>query len=192
MPWANVCLAQAIGQVLLSPPSLLVSGQSLRLDVITFRIFGLIFIAGFIGAWSQISMTIGMQKEKSALATGMRMSDVLFGFIWQALFTSDSLNPLSVVGALLVTSSVVGLIMAKAYSPGQVAPVAVVGSSEVYSAIHMDSTHSGSSTIHMNSTHNESKHSIDAKMPVSGAFSIVGDENEDEVDAKIAVSSSPQ
>lgn len=191
MPWANVCLSQAIGQVLLSPPSLLVSGQSFRLDAITFKIFGLIWIAGFIGAWSQISMTIGMQREKSALATGMRMSDVLFGFLWQALFTSDSLNPLSVVGAFLVTASVVGLIMAKAYNPGQGAPVVVGGSPEVYSAIHMDSTHSGSSAIHMDSTHSESKHSIDAKTPAIVAFSIVGDEDEDEVDTKIVTAELP-
>lgn len=106
MPWANVCLAQALCQIILSVPSLYLAGQHITVDL-TFVEFFLIFGGGFIGGWSQIAMTIGMQREKSSLATGMRMSDVVFGFIWQACFTSDAVSVLSVTGALLVTSSII-------------------------------------------------------------------------------------
>ena len=146
MPWANVCFAQAIGQAVLSPPSLTLSGQTFRLDM-GWTVFGLIFTAGFIGAWSQISMTIGMQREKSALATGMRMSDVLFGFIWQALFTHEPVSSLSIVGAMLVTLSVVGLVLSKAYYPAlksesnTTSAINPTQDGEVYSVVHMDSTH---------------------------------------------------
>jgi drug/metabolite transporter (DMT)-like permease len=147
MPWANVCFAQAIGQAVLSPPSLTLSGQTFRFDM-GLTVFGLIFTAGFIGAWSQISMTIGMQREKSALATGMRMSDVLFGFIWQALFTHEPVSSLSIVGAMLVTLSVVGLVLSKAYYPQNMKNGSNITSDinptrdgEVYSVVHMDSTH---------------------------------------------------
>ena len=114
MPWANVCFAQALGQIILSPPSSWLSGQGFPLNVPAAQ-FAIIIAAGFIGAWSQISMTVGMQREKSALATGMRMSDVLFGFIWQFLFTSEAVSGLSVAGALLVVASVLILVGSKAY-----------------------------------------------------------------------------
>lgn len=63
-------------------------------------------------------MTVGMQKEKSATATGMRMSDVFFGFLWQISFTNDNvLNPLSVFGACLVVSSIFVLVFNKSVAP---------------------------------------------------------------------------
>jgi hypothetical protein len=58
-------------------------------------------------------MTIGMQREKSAAATAMRMSDLLFGFIWQALFTADEVSRMSVAGALLVSSSILIIVLFK-------------------------------------------------------------------------------
>ncbi len=105
MPWSNVCYAQAWGQVLLSIPSLYLAGQTFSADL-TIAQFALIFFGGFIGAFSQIAMTIGMQREKSSLATMMRMSDIIFGYIWQVLFTSDGISGLSIFGAVLVTFSV--------------------------------------------------------------------------------------
>jgi hypothetical protein len=71
-----------------------------------------------VGSVSQICMTYGMQREKSATATAMRMSDVLFGFIWQALFTSEIVSVLSIVGALLVMSSIIVVVVAKQYRQG--------------------------------------------------------------------------
>lgn len=118
MPWANVCLAQAVGQVTLSLPSAYIAGQNLRWLSLTSEQWMGILGAGFLGCWSQIAMTVGMQKEKSATATGMRMSDVFFGFLWQILFTNDNvLNPLSVFGACLVVSSIFVLVFSKSVAP---------------------------------------------------------------------------
>jgi len=185
-PWANVCLAQALGQILLSPPSLVLSGQRLRVDL-PLSIFGIMFIAGFIGAWSQIAMTVGMQREKSALATGMRMSDVVAGFTWQAIFTNEKVTGLSIAGAFLVVISTLILVLAKAYYP-QTPPreedgVQVkeegkggAGSGLHFSPLHMDSTHSGASV-------DDSLHSSGNKSVSRGGskgFSILGDGDEEE------------
>lgn len=113
MPWSNVCWAQAWGQVLLSIPSLILAGQTFSADL-TAAQFALIFFGGFIGAFSQIAMTIGMQREKSSLATMMRMSDIIFGYIWQILFTDDRISGLSIFGAILVTCSVFFILGLKA------------------------------------------------------------------------------
>jgi len=188
-PWANVCLAQALGQILLSPPSLILSGQQLRVDL-PFSLFGIMFIAGFIGAWSQIAMTVGMQREKSALATGMRMSDVVAGFTWQAIFTNEAVTGLSIAGALLVVISTLILVLAKAYYPPTPAREEDsvkekeegkgAGSGLQFSPLHMDSTHSGASVA------DDSLHSSGNKTVSRGSkgFSILGDgdeeENEDE------------
>ena len=119
MPWANVCLAQSLGQLILSLPSSVLFNQRLQWTTLTAFQWSGILGAGFLGAWSQIAMTVGMQKEKSATATGMRMSDVFFGFIWQVAFTEDNtLNLLSVFGACLVVSSIFLLIFAKSSSSG--------------------------------------------------------------------------
>lgn len=78
-----------------------------------FLIPFLIFLAGFVGAWSQISMTIGMQREKSAAATAMRMSDIVMGFIWQFIFTSDKISMLSVLGAFIIVFSILIIVIFK-------------------------------------------------------------------------------
>eukprot|EP01032_Pedospumella_encystans_P037215 gene37215-42152_t len=112
MPWSNVGFAQAIGQMALSIPGLYLSGQHLTFDLTVFQ-FSLLFAGGLIGAISQMLMTIGMQREKSAAATAMRMSDVAFGFVWQACFTSDPLSLLSLGGAVLVTCSILVVVISK-------------------------------------------------------------------------------
>jgi len=112
MPWANVCFSQALGQIFLSPPSLYLSGQKIHISLSRMQ-YLLIFAGGFIGAWSQIAMTVGMQREKSATATAMRMSDVVFGFMWQILFTPDVTNLLSIFGAILVASSILVIVIFK-------------------------------------------------------------------------------
>jgi drug/metabolite transporter (DMT)-like permease len=82
MPWANVVFSQAVGQIILAIPGLYIVGQELSLNISPY-VASLLLVGGCVGAWSQILMTIGMQREKSAAATAMRMSDVAFGFIWQ-------------------------------------------------------------------------------------------------------------
>lgn len=54
-----------------------------------------------------------MQKEKSASASAMRMSDIIFGFIWQATWTRDSVSILSVIGASIVATSVMIIVINK-------------------------------------------------------------------------------
>lgn len=61
--------------------------------------------------------TTGMQREKSASATAMRMSDVLFGFLWQGLFTSDGVHYLSLLGAFMISSSIVVIVAFKQLEP---------------------------------------------------------------------------
>lgn len=146
MPWANVCVVQAIGQIVLSVPSLYIAGQTFIVPVTLLEI-GMIFVVGFVGAWSQIAMTLGMQREKSAAASAMRMSDVVFGFIWQVLFTADDLNLLSLFGAIIVASSILVIVIFKANnSPSaatdKIKPMSAASSRsqgyEVVSALEVD------------------------------------------------------
>jgi uncharacterized membrane protein len=110
--YGNVMFFQAIGQIFLSIPCLYISGQKFDFGLSSYQI-SLIVIGGTIGAFSQAAMTYGMQREKSATATAMRMSDILFGYTWEALFTNDSVDPLSILGALFVTGSILLIIVFK-------------------------------------------------------------------------------
>ena len=116
MPWSNVCFAQAIAQIVMAIPSMYIFGQHLAFDV-TLLQWCMLITGGLIGAISQILMTIGMQREKSAAATAMRMSDVAFGFVWQVAFTSDPLSLLSLAGAVLVTCSILIIVVFKQTPP---------------------------------------------------------------------------
>jgi drug/metabolite transporter (DMT)-like permease len=116
MPWANVCLAQALGQIGLSAVILPLTRQGVDFHLSRYHAC-LVLGGAFVGAWSQIAMTVGMQREKSATATAMRMSDVAFAFLWQTIFTSDDANLLSVCGALLVTSSILIIVVFKKRTP---------------------------------------------------------------------------
>jgi len=100
MPWSNVCFAQSLGQIFLSIPCLYLAGQNVDFNLTSHQ-YMLIVAVGVIGSLSQVAMTIGMQREKSATATAMRMSDILFGFIWQVLFTADAFDIYSVIGNVL-------------------------------------------------------------------------------------------
>ncbi|KAJ1406764.1 hypothetical protein B484DRAFT_436638 [Ochromonadaceae sp. CCMP2298] len=84
LPWMNVTFSHALAQLALAVPAALIFRESLQ-QVLTLKQMGLMLCAGLVGGPSQILMTIGMQREKSATATAMRMSDVLFGFLWQSL-----------------------------------------------------------------------------------------------------------
>lgn len=112
MPWSNVCVAQAIGQIVMSVMCVWIAKLPFLLTL-TYSEMVLIVVGGVVGAISQIFMTLGMQREKSAKATAMRMSDVVFGFIWQMLFTSDRIEIFSVLGAAIVTTSIFIIILSK-------------------------------------------------------------------------------
>jgi len=112
MPWANVSLAASMGQFFLSIPFVFFSGQGLRMGG-AGDMWLLLVCGGTIGTFSQIAMTYGMQREKSASAAGMRSSDILFAFIWEALFTNDKVTALSVTGAFLVLLGVMIIVLFK-------------------------------------------------------------------------------
>lgn len=112
MPWPWVTFSQAIAQIVMSVPLMYFLGVR-GVDGLDWYKSLLILSGAFVGAWSQAAMTIGMQREKSATATAMRMSDVVFGFIWQVLFTVDPVSPLSVLGAVLVTGSILVVVVFK-------------------------------------------------------------------------------
>jgi len=146
VPWWNVCFVQALGQWVLSIPGFYITRQFQAPTPLELCV---VVSCGFLGTWSQIAMTIGMQREKSATATGMRMSDVVFGFIWQVLFTHDNVVSFySIFGALLVIASIFVLILNK--EPPQAAPGPVKdkpsglemrcagGGGEQYNVLHMD------------------------------------------------------
>ena len=100
-------------QIILSIPCSYAWKQEPTLDLTAFQVFAILG-ASLLGAFSQIAMTVGMQKEKSATATAMRMSDVVFGYIWQVLFTHDNvINSLSLAGAVLIMCSILGLVVYK-------------------------------------------------------------------------------
>lgn len=108
--WGSVNFVQALGQILLSVPSMYMFGERLEINLSNHQIL-LVCLGGIVGSLSQLAMNIGMQREKSATATAMLMSDVLFGFIWQALFTSDPVDMYSVLGAFLVSGSILLIIV---------------------------------------------------------------------------------
>ena len=105
IPWPNVILAQGIGAIVLAIPSSYLFGHKFTLHIGLIELV-IIVMCGSIATFSQIIMTIGMQNEKSAVASTMRMSDIVFSFIWQASFTSDKINPLSCLGAFTICVSI--------------------------------------------------------------------------------------
>ena len=113
MPWANVCLAQALGQMVFSLPFAPIFGQKLTLNLSGKQLL-ILMIQAPLGAMSQVAMTIGMQKEKSATATAMRSSDIVFAFLWQILFTRDGgPDSLSIFGSFLIVGSILIIIIYK-------------------------------------------------------------------------------
>ena len=108
----------------------------------------------------------------------MRMSDVVFGFIWQVLFTHDNVVSFySIFGALLVISSIFVLILSKE-SPAQAAASKSKskgkdvelreggGGGESYSVLHTDedmdaSTVGGQTAIDISSHSEASEKSWD-------------------------------
>jgi drug/metabolite transporter (DMT)-like permease len=116
MPWPYVTFSQSLAQLVYSIP--LIYFLKIHWNQhFTWTAWGMVFLGGFIGSWSQAAMTIGMQREKSASATAMRMSDVVFGFLWQAIFTLDPVNNLSLFGAVLITSSILVVVIFKPQTP---------------------------------------------------------------------------
>eukprot|EP00435_Cladocopium_sp_Y103_P007516 s1693_g2.t1 len=113
--WASVLLAQALGQMVLSPVALVISGQELRL--FSRQQLAVALGMGFFGFASQVAMTKGMQKEKSATASLTRQSLCpVFAMLWQPLcFPEDQLSWTSFAGFGTIMVGLLVTVMAKAF-----------------------------------------------------------------------------
>jgi len=112
--WPVVLLYQALGQVLLCPPAMLVARQSLIW--LAPKQVGMSLLVGFLGFWSQAAMTYGMQREKSATATVARQAlSPVSAFVLQITFEpGDPLFWSTFVGFAIILSGLVLTVMGKA------------------------------------------------------------------------------
>ena len=103
--WPILMLYQACAQILLALPAhLAFRGGVIRL-AFTRRSVSLLVACGFTGFLSQIAMTRGMQRVKSASASIARLSGLPWSFLFQAVFTSDEVRARTVAGAVIVVAS---------------------------------------------------------------------------------------
>ncbi|GMI30901.1 hypothetical protein TeGR_g2934 [Tetraparma gracilis] len=110
MYWAAVTFNQGLGQAVYSVPMLFAFGQSF---VMSFEIVGFCLAIASVGCLSQACMTIGMQREKSALASVMRMSDILASFVFQITLTDEKANAITLGGAALIVVGVLIVLRGK-------------------------------------------------------------------------------
>ncbi|KAH8081093.1 synthetase [Aureococcus anophagefferens] len=96
--WPILMLYQAMGQILLSASRSSAWRQRRRPSPLQLAYLG---ACGFLGFFSQVCMTRGMQREKSASASIMRLSGLPWSFLFQALATADA-EPRTVAGGLIV------------------------------------------------------------------------------------------
>jgi len=109
----NICFVQGVVQVGLSVPALFIAGQHMAPLSYSGGEWALMLVGGVAGTLSQLVMTVGMQRVKSAIGSAMRMSDVAFSFVFQALFTLDPLDLFSLAGAVLVLSGITVMVACK-------------------------------------------------------------------------------
>lgn len=121
--WKNVCVLQATGQFLFSIPCIFLFKQLPTSSFDSFSAFYdsihnflvgitelqwfLLFGAAIIATISQLLMTVGMQRVKSATGTALRMTDVISSFFLQYFFTTDDVDILSALGAGVVVLSTI-------------------------------------------------------------------------------------
>lgn len=114
VPWFVIAFTQALGILLFSLP-FAVGMEPLDWSSLSQGTVLTVLLAGTIGTSGQFAMTLGMQREKSALASAMRSSDVLFGYILQATYTASSPDALSVSGAALVVLGMLVVVLRKQF-----------------------------------------------------------------------------
>lgn len=112
----TVILYQALGQVILAPALVVASGQGW---VLPSAGHGLQLVTvGCLGFASQLVLTYGLQREKSAVATPFKMTDVVFAFLWQATLVPRRagervVQATSVAGACVIIFSMTINVLAK-------------------------------------------------------------------------------
>lgn len=117
MPWANVCLAQAMAQVAFSIPLLWVLQQSSADFFHQGWVVAMLLGVACVGTGAQILMTIGMQREKTATATAMMTSEVVVGYVFQVAFTNDAVTLSSLCGASLVLAGMLWIVITRSADP---------------------------------------------------------------------------
>lgn len=132
MPWYNVTFAQSLGLVTFGVPLALLFQSDTLSSLVAPEICWRVALASLVGTVGQIAMTYGMQREKSAMATAMRSSDILFGFIFQLVCTDDELNSLSACGAGLVLLSILIIVLKKECYKGDGSALSLAASDQKY------------------------------------------------------------
>ncbi|OQS03774.1 Drug/Metabolite Transporter (DMT) Superfamily [Thraustotheca clavata] len=69
---------------------------------------------GILGFAAQMFLVRGFQLEKVGKASAMRYLDIVFVFIWEATLLHEPINQWSVVGAVIITVSAIGITLRKA------------------------------------------------------------------------------
>uniref|UniRef100_A0A7S2GAX6 EamA domain-containing protein n=1 Tax=Octactis speculum TaxID=3111310 RepID=A0A7S2GAX6_9STRA len=107
--WPKLMLAQALGQIILSIPCAYFVGPPIVFPRISQWL--LLCAIGALGFGSQVCMTYGMQNAKTASAALTRQAGVVFGFVYQiTLFPSERLHLSTILGAIIISGSVAGLV----------------------------------------------------------------------------------
>lgn len=114
IPWENLCFMQALGQLVLSFISYYLISSSNAWPS-PWQGF-LVLSASLAGACAQVLLTVGLHAHVHVDAdehininkvSSMRISELVFAFIWQYCITSDEINYFSVFGAFLIVLSTV-------------------------------------------------------------------------------------
>lgn len=110
--WPSVVLAQALGQLIISPFAFAVSGEVLRL--FTQEQLGVALLVSLLGFASQIAQIKGMQQANIASASVIHYTLCsLLGLLYQHLFLSEELTWTSFVGYGFVSMAIVMSHLAK-------------------------------------------------------------------------------
>ena len=109
--WTVVVLYQCLGQVFLFPTALLLLRSPVHFSA---EIVFWSTLTGVLASCHQILLTKGLARERVGPAAAMQSTFVLSSFVLQLLATpDDGLEPLSLVGALVITTSVVLVLASK-------------------------------------------------------------------------------
>ena len=136
--WPILMLYQACGQMLLAfPAHIALRGGAIR-TVFSQRSVLLLLACGAMGFLSQILMTRGMQRVKSASASIARLSGLPWSFLFQAVFTSDPVRGRTVAGALIVVASMGFVVHAARLKSAQAPPGKVLVELPTYAKVRAD------------------------------------------------------
>ena len=136
--WPILMLYQACGQMILAfPAHVALRGGPIR-TAFSQRSVLLLLACGAMGFLSQILMTRGMQRVKSASASIARLSGLPWSFLFQAVFTSDPVRGRTVAGALIVVASMGFVVHAARLKSAQAPPGKMLVELPTYAKVRAD------------------------------------------------------